>query len=196
MKAQTAKLYSWATQKATSSRSPLWIGLLFALELVLFLPLDAVLMFFCLQNPRKTLLYVLVASGASVISGTCGYLLGHLLWDMIGDFVIPHLISMATFAKMASQLQTNENWAIFLSSLLPFPLKLVSLTAGVFHLEFLPFITALSIARLFRFALVGGAMLIGGERVRSFVDRHFHRLLLLVGAKVAAGFVFFWALAR
>ena len=54
VKKSTTKLYHWAIQKASSTKAPLWLALLFALELVLFVPLDAILMFFCLQKRSNT----------------------------------------------------------------------------------------------------------------------------------------------
>jgi membrane protein YqaA with SNARE-associated domain len=195
MRSQTTKLYNWATEKASSTKAPLWIALLFTLEIILFIPLDAVLLFFCLQAPRKTFLYVAIAALASAISATVGYLFGHLLWDLIGSYVVPHLISNGAFDRITGHFQVYEQWAVFVGALLPFPLKALTLTAGVFHLKFLPFLTAVVIARLLRFSLIGAAALIGGEKVKQFVDRHFHRIILLVGAKIAAAFAFFWFLA-
>lgn len=196
MKKSTTKLYNWAIQKASSTRAPFWLALLFGLELALFIPLDAVLMFFCLQKRNNIFLYVMIATIASTISGLIGYLLGHFLWDLIGGWVVPHLIATATFDRLSSHFQLYENWAVFFGALLPFPLKALSLTAGVFHLGILPFITYLASARLLRFALVGGAMAIWGEKVKIFVDRHFHRIFMVIGAKIAVAILFFWVLAR
>jgi len=196
MKARAEKLYNWATLKATSSRSPLWIGLLFLLEITLFIPLDAVLMFFCLQNPRKTFLYVLIAAAASTLSAVAGYLLGHFLWDIIGPYIVPHFIAAATFDRFSHHFQIYENWAVFFGAAIPFPLKALSLAAGVFHLGLVPFITYFLIARLLRFSLIGASMLLWGERVKLFLDKHFHRVMLLIGAKMAMVFAFFWFIAR
>lgn len=196
MKTITNKLYNWAILKANSTKAPLWIGFLFLLEIILIIPLDAVLMFFCLQNPKKTFLYVLIAAIASTISAAAGYLLGHFLWDLIGPYVVPHLISSGSFNRISDHFQLYENWAVFFGSLIPFPLKALSLTAGVFHLGLLPFIVYFLIGRLLRFAIVGSAMLLWGERVKIFIDRHFHRVILLIGAKVVLAFAFFWAIAK
>lgn len=191
-----SKLYTWAIQKANSPKAPLWIGLLFFLELILFIPLDAILMFFCLQNRSKIFLYVAIATIASLASGIVGYLLGHCLWDLIGGYIVPHFISNAQFDRISGHFQVYENWAIFFGSLFPFPLKALSLTAGVFHLGIIPFTAFMGSARLLRFLLIGGAMAIWGEKVKDFVERHFHRILMVVGAKVAVALIFFWALAR
>lgn len=196
MRTHTTKLYNWALAKAGSNKSPLWISLLFFLEIALFLPLDAVLMFFCLQNRKKTFLYILLATVASTFSGLIGYLLGHFLWDLVGPYVVPHLISTASFHRVSGHFQAYENWAIFFGALIPFPLKVLTLSAGVFQLGVLPFITYFMIARLIRFLLIGGTMLIWGDAVKNFLERHFHRVILVIGAKVAVAFLFLWAVAK
>lgn len=196
MKATTTKFYNWAQEKASSSKAPLWLALLFGLECILFIPLDAVLMFFCLQKRRNIFLYILIATIASTLSGLIGYLLGHFLWDLVGNWIVPHLISTATFAKLSAQFQFYESWALFFGALIPFPLKALSVVSGVFHLGVVPFLTYVASARLLRFALVGGTMAIWGERVKLFVDKHFHRIFVIIGAKAAVAGVLFWALAR
>lgn len=196
MRSTTTRLYNWAIHKANHSKAPLWLGLLFFLEIVLIIPLDAVFMFFCLQNRRNIFLYTMIATIASTISGLVGYLFGHFLWDLIGGWVVPNLISTGTFTKLTGYLVKYESWTIFFGGLIPFPLKALSLVAGVFNLGILPFVLFLVTARLTRFILIGATMAIYGEKVKLFVDRHFHKLFLVLGAKIAAAFLFFWVLAR
>ena len=196
MKEQTAKFYNWALEKASSSKAPYWVALLFVLELFLFIPLDAVLMFFCLQDRRKTILYVVIAALASTLSAALGYLVGHFLWDLVGPFIVPTLISGASFERISAHLQEYENWGVFLAALIPFPLKAVTLVAGVFHLKFAEFISFIFLARLLRFSLIGAAMILFGEKVKSFVDRHFQKIFMAIGAKTALIFLMVWAFAR
>jgi membrane protein YqaA with SNARE-associated domain len=196
MERPPSKLYAWALRKANSPHSTLWVGLLFFLEIILFIPLDAVLMFFCLQNRRKIFAYVAIAALASTLSGSIGYLLGHFLWDLIGPYVVPNLVSASLFERLSSHFIAYESWAIFLGGALPFPLKALSLTAGVFKLGLLPFMTFFFMARLVRFCIVGGMTALWGEQVKGFVERHFHRIIMVIGAKFAIIFLFFWALAK
>lgn len=196
MKRSTTKLYNWAIHKASSTKAPLWLALLFAMELFLFIPLDAILMFFCLQKRNNILLYIMIATLASTISGLVGYLFGHFLWDLVGNWVVPHIISTGTFDRLSGHMVEYENWAVFFGALIPFPLKALSLVGGVFHLGIFPFITFLAAARLIRFALIGGLMAVWGEKVKIFVDKHFHRIFMVIGAKVAVAILFFWVLAR
>ena len=123
VQAQTSKLYNWAIQKAESTKAPYWIGLLFFLEIILFIPLDAVLMFFCLQHQKKIYLYVAIATLASTLSGLIGYLLGFWLWDWIGPYVVPYLISTTSFDRISNHFQLYESWAVFIGALVPFPSK-------------------------------------------------------------------------
>ena len=196
MTIKTGRLYNWALQRTESRLSPLWFGLLFFLELILFIPLDAILMFFCLQNQRRIFLYVMIASVASTISGLCGYFLGHFLWDLVGPYIVPHLISASVFKHFAAHYQNYEAWAVFAGAFLPIPLKILSLSAGIFHLGFVPFAGFVFLARFIRFSLVGGAMYFWGEKVKALVDRHFSGLLVILGAKIAIGFAFFYAIAQ
>ena len=196
LKVHTARIYNWAQGKAQSSRAPLWLGLLFALELVLFVPLDPLLIFFCSQERKKTFLYIAIASVASLWSGIVGYLIGNFLWDLVGPYVVPHLISAHLFEKMSHHFQLYEGWAVFFGSFIPFPLKALSLAAGVFDLQFFSYVVALFLARLIRFSLIGGAMLVWGEKVKTFIDRHFHNILLIVGGKLALLFSLIWFLVK
>lgn len=196
MKRHSTKLYNWAQGKASSKRAPLWLATLFGLELFLLIPLDAVMAFFCLQKRSNIFLYIMIASVASTISGLIGYLLGHFLWDLVGGWVVPHLISPSSFERMSSHILQYENWAVFFGALLPFPLKILSIAGGVFHLGIFPFVSCLAIARVLRFAATGIAMAFWGEKVKTFLDRHFHSIFMVIGAKIAGAILFFWILAR
>lgn len=196
MKESSHRFYQWAIEKANSSKAPLWIFFLFALEIILFIPLDAVLLFFCLQNRSKALVLALIAAFASAISGLLGYLIGHFLWDLIDSYIVPQWISASLFNKISFHFQTYEGGAVFLGSLLPFPLKALSVVAGVFDLGALSFTLYLLAARLVRFGLIAIASLFWGEKMKDLLDRHFHRIALAIGAKIAAAFLFLWAFAR
>ena len=193
MKTGTAKLYNWALLKASSRKAPLWVALLFVLELFLFIPLDAVLIFFCLHNPKRTFFYAILAAIFSTLSSCAGYFLGHLLWDVLGGYIVPNFISHSMFSRIAFHLERYEGGAVFLGSLLPLPLKALSVAAGVFHLSFPIFVASILAGRLLRFGLIGFAMRMFGEKVKAFLERHFHRVFLLIFAKIAAVFIFFWA---
>lgn len=196
MKRVSQKFYDWGVAKANSPHAMTWLGGLFFLEVFLLLPLDAILSFFCLQTPRKTLLYGTVAALASTVSALMGYAVGFFLWDLVGSYVVPHLISTSLFATLSSHLQTHEGLAIFIGALAPLPIKALSLTAGVFHLALPSYLLYILGARFCRFFLIGGVMFFWGERGKLFLERHFHRVVVAIGAKIAIAITLVWALAR
>jgi membrane protein YqaA with SNARE-associated domain len=192
MQTGTAKLYNWTIEKASSGIAPFWLGVIFSLEILLIIPLDAVLMFFCLQRRQNILLYICIGTIASTISACIGYLLGYYLWDFIGPWVVPYLVSPALFAKVSAHIQMMEQVAIFVGALLPFPIKAISLCSGVFSLNLATFLSCIATARLVRFTLVGASMAIWGEKVKIFLDRHFNKVFLAIGAKLVITMLVIW----
>lgn len=190
------KIYQWAIEKAQSGFSSFWIGVLFFLEIALFLPLDAVLMFFCLQNRTKTFSYVILAALASSLSGLIGYSIGHFFWDIVGDYIVPSLISAKAFSAVSIQFQKHEAWAIFAGALVPFPIKVLSLGAGIFNLGMVQFFTYFFIARLVRFSLIGASMMLWGDKVKNFLEKHFGKVIMIFGAKIATAFAILWSLTQ
>ena len=190
------KFYAWAIRHTESSRAPFWVALLFSLEIILFIPLDAILMFFCLQNRRRIALYVAIATLSSVLSALLGYLFGYFLWNLVGSYIVPYILSAKSFDHFAIQYQRYEEWAVLLGSLLPLPLKLLSLSAGIFRLSLPVFLSAVFAARAIRFSLVGIAVALWGDKIKAIVDKHFRYIALLIGAKIALGFGFFWTIAQ
>jgi len=187
------KIYHWAAQKASSPLAPLWLGCVFLLELFLFIPLDALLMLFCLENPERRYLYVLVAVGASAMSALIGFAVGYLLWDTIGSFVVEKLLSEDTFNRFVEHYNHYEQWAVMLGSLLPVPFKLVSLSAGFCSLAFWPYLGCVLVARALRFSFVAEMMFRFGPPIKSFIDRHFNRIVFVIGAKIAFALTFLFA---
>ncbi len=190
------RVYEWASQKAYSPKAPLWLGLIFLLELVLFLPLDALLMLFCLENPKRRFLYALMATLASAITGILGYLVGYLLWDLVGPYLIGTLISAQFFENIVQHYNAYEQWAVLIGSLLPIPFKVVTISAGFCQLNPFTFVLCVIIARALRFFTLAEMMNRWGVQIKQFIDRNFNRILMAVGAKVAIGFTFFWVLTR
>ncbi len=189
------KIYAWASRKANSRFAPLWLGTVFFLELFFILPMDSILMLFCLENPKRRYTYAFVAGAASVASAFVGYYIGLAAWDFVSPYVLDHLISTTFFERIHGHYLDYQHWAVFLGSLLPIPFKAVTLTAGVCELALIPFILAVGLARMARFFLIAKAVQRWGVQIKNFVDKHFHRVVYAVGAKIALALGFLWALS-
>lgn len=188
------RIYNWACQKAYSPMAPLWLALIFILEMFLFLPMDALLMMFCMHNPQRRYIYAFVATLSSIVIGLIGYGIGFFLWDAVGNFVTQYLISNDFFNRLVAHYNQHEFLAVFLGSLLPIPFKAVTISAGFCKLSLSGYVIAMVLARALRFFLMAEMMHRFGTEVRAFIDRHFGRLLAAFGAKVALTFAYFWVL--
>ncbi len=190
------KIYTWACMKVHTPLATMWLGILFLFELVLFVPLDAILILFCLQKRERAFHFAAIGALASTVSGIAGYLLGSFLWDTIGPYVVGPLISQEFFTRMTIHYKEYESIAVFFGSLLPIPFKAVALSAGFCQIPFLPFIACVLSARLLRFFFLAGAVYRYGEVINAFIEKHFSRIVVAVGAKIALTAAFFWALGQ
>jgi membrane protein YqaA with SNARE-associated domain len=190
------RVYDWACQKAYSPKAPLWLALIFILEMFLFLPMDALLMLFCMHNPQRRYIYALVATLTSVVIGLIGYGIGYLLWDSVGGFVTQYLISKEFFHRLVEHYNQYEHLAVFTGCFLPIPFKAVTISAGFCKLSVGGFVVAMLVSRALRFFLIAEMMQRWGTQVRAFIDRNFGGLLVAFGIKTALTFAFFWVLGN
>jgi membrane protein YqaA with SNARE-associated domain len=190
------KVYEWACQKAFSPMAPLWLALIFFLEMLLFLPMDALLMLFCMHNPQRRMIYATVATLSSLVIGLIGYGVGYLLWDTVGQFVTDHLISKDFFNRLVDHYNAHEFMAVFVGSFLPIPFKAVTISAGFCKISLSGCLIAIFFARALRFFLIAELMQRWGKQIKAFVDRYFSGLVIALGAKVVLTFGFFWILGN
>ncbi len=190
------RVYNWAASKASLPFAPMWLGIIFSSELFLFLPLDALLMLFCLQNPQRRVLYAFIATFVSLCVACLGYGIGLLLWDSMGPFIVKHLISESSFNTFVQHYNLHESGAIFLGSLLPIPFKIVTLSAGFCKLSLGNFLLFVGLARAVRFFSIAEAMCRWQAPIKRFIDRHFNRLLVGLGIKIVLSISFFWILGH
>ena len=172
--------------------APLWLAFIFLLEMFLFLPMDALLMLFCLHNPARRFTYALVATLSSLAIGLIGYALGYWLWDTIGQFATDHLISKDFFHRLVHHYNTHDFLAVFAGSFLPIPFKAITISAGFCKLSLGGYLSAIFLARGLRFFLIAELMQRWGSPIKAFVDRHFGSLVIALGAKFALTLGFFW----
>jgi membrane protein YqaA with SNARE-associated domain len=189
------RLYGWASLKTKERFAPAWLGIIFLSELVFFIPMDAILLLFCLENPGRRYYYAAMATLASLITGAVGYFLGHLMWDLLQPYVLDHWISTAFFNQVCAHYQAIQGWAVFLGALLPVPYKAITLSAGVCHLSLMSFLSAIVAGRMLRFFSIAKVTEKWGAPIKAFIDKHFHRFVFAVGLKIAFALSLLWALS-
>ena len=112
---------------------------------------DLLLIPMAIANPQNAIYYGMVATVGSVLGGLIGYGIGKT-WGLP---VIRRFIPVAYIEQMRLLADQYGVWAVYIGALLPIPYKVITLTAGMFHIRLPIFILASVIGRAKRFLLEG-----------------------------------------
>ena len=173
------KIYDWMGEKTQSPYANTWLAALFFIEAVFFIPVDPILILYCIENQKKSIYYATIATISSVSGGIFGYLIGATLWSSVGIKLVNWAISESAFLKAVQTYKLYQNWAVLVAGFTPLPYKAITLSAGFCGLPIAPFIICSLLSRGARFFLVAGLLRIWGAQVKYFIDRYFNQLVLL-----------------
>lgn len=166
-------------QKVHSPYAVWWLAALFFIESSFFIiPVDPLLILFCVENNKRSFYYARIATIASVVGGLFGYFIGAVLWQLIGPFMLKWIISKPTFYALVAKYKMYQTWAVLIAGFTPVPYKAVTISAGFCALPLIPFIFYSTLARGARFFLVAGLIRVFGERAKVFIDTYFNYLVV------------------
>lgn len=174
------QIYDWMGTKVHSPHGLTWLATLFFIEASFFVvPVDPLLILFCIEDNRRSFFYAAVATIASVTGGLFGYLIGAVLWEHIGTTLVTWLISEATFNNLVIKYKEHEALAVLIGGFTPIPYKAITISAGFCKLPIIPFVVYSTIARGARFFLVAGAIRYWGKTIKQYIDKYFNYLVIL-----------------
>lgn len=189
-------VYDWMGTKVQSPLAIWWLaGLFFIESSFFFIPVDPLLILFCIEDNRRSFYYAAIASIASVFGGMFGYFIGFAMWNTVGIKLVEWIISQATFDALVAKYTMYESWAVFIAGFTPIPYKAVTISAGFCKLPFVSFVVYSFLARSARFFLVAGVIRLWGNSIKVIIDRYFNYLvvaftiLLLLSCSVLKGAV-------
>lgn len=173
------RLYDRLSECVDKPHSTSILALLFFIEAIFFVPVDPVLIVYCLHKQKKAFYYALLATLASVAGGITAYMIGFALWESIGGKMIRLLFTPQQFELVLEYYRSYQTWTVLIAAFTPLPYKLVTLSAGFCKLPLIPFTICSLIGRGSRFFLVAGTIFVYGKQVKDFIDRYFNLLVLL-----------------
>ena len=190
------RLYDWCIE-AADKKYATWIlgGVSFAESSFFPVPPDVMLIPMSLARPDKAYHYALVCTVTSVAGGVLGYLIGALLYDSIGHWLIQlygYGDKVEAFREMYRQYGA---WIILLKGLTPIPYKFVTIVSGFARFNLLLFVLCSIAARGMRFYLTAFLLNRYGLRARKVIEEHLGfwftlSVLVLVAGIVAAVYLF------
>jgi membrane protein YqaA with SNARE-associated domain len=157
------------------------------------MPLDAIVAGYSYANPKRLLLYAVMAAFGSALGSIVIYWIGY----KGGEVLLVKRIGEKRFAKIKASFERHEFWAVMFPSMLPppTPFKLFVLSAGVAEMNFGHFLAAIFFGRLIRFSLVSLIVIRYGPQILGLAGGIVHHhLRFLIAAIAVTVLISWWAL--
>lgn len=175
-------LYDWTMEKAAHPHAQGWLAFFCFIEASFFpIPPHPLLGLMCLAEPNKAMRFGVIATLASVAGGLLGYLIGAVLYDSVGQWLLGAIGLSEKFPVAACYLKQYDWEAIIIAGATPVPFKLLTITSGFVGMSLVTFVMASIVGRGMIFFTVGVLFRIFGAPIKSFIDRYL--------GLVTAGFV-------
>jgi len=131
------------------------------------IPLDPVIAYYVAIDPRRTIIYSLMAACGSALGSTVPYLIGY----KGGEAVVEKKLGPKRFARLHATSEKYGDMALIIPALMPpgFPFKAFALIAGVTEMRYLHFLLAIFVGRLLRFLILGSLIIAYGPEILSFM---------------------------
>ncbi|MBN1343247.1 MAG: DedA family protein [Phycisphaerae bacterium] len=98
-------------------------------------------------------------------------------------------VTYGTYSKVKQKYDRYDFWVVFTAGFTPLPYKVITITAGVFRINFVEFLIASAVSRSARFFMVAGLFWIFGPVIKPFIDKYFNLLCLVFMVLLIGGFV-------
>ena len=129
---------------------------------------DFVLIPMSLAHPEKAIFYACVVIVASMIGGIIGYGIG----AKYGMKILNKTASAKHVDKIHGWFDKYGVWAIFIASMAPIPFKLMTISAGVFKVNFTMFCLASTLGRIKRFLIIGVLIDLYGAKAINLINAY------------------------
>jgi membrane protein YqaA with SNARE-associated domain len=189
-RAMIRRIYNWCIDAAHKPYA-LWIlGIVSFAESSFFpVPPDVMLIPMSLARPQKAWLYAAVCTVTSVAGGVVGYMIGALLYDSVGHWLIQlYGYGDKVEAFRAGYAQYGA-WIILLKGLTPIPYKLVTITSGFANYNIWMFIGLSIIARGARFFIVAVLLNRYGVWIRETIEKRLGMWVAIGVGLLLLGFI-------
>jgi membrane protein YqaA with SNARE-associated domain len=188
-RAMLRRIYDWCIDAAHKPYA-LWIlgAVAFAESSFFPVPPDIMLLPMSLAQPRRSWLFAGVCTAASVAGGILGYLIGAVLYDSLGHWLI-HLYGLE--GKVEAFRASYAQWGaviILLKGLTPIPYKLVTITSGFAGYNIWLFVLCSIVARGGRFFVVAVLLNRYGDFIRAELEKRLTLWVIVLTIILLLGF--------
>lgn len=183
------RLYNWTLSLSESPRAPYALGAVSFAESSFFpIPPDVMLLPMALARPEKAWTYAAICTITSVLGGIVGYMIGALLFDSLGQWLISVYGLGDKFETFQATYQKWGHWIILIKGFTPIPYKLVTIASGLAAYDFFWFVVLSVITRGARFFFLAGILNRYGVPLRRFIEDNLAAVATVVIVAIVGGF--------
>jgi membrane protein YqaA with SNARE-associated domain len=184
------RLYDWCIDAAGKPYA-IWVmgGVSFAESSFFPVPPDIMLIPMALSRPDRAWRYAVACTLASVAGGVLGYLIGALLYDSVGQWIV-HVFRYGDKIEAARQgFAEYGGWIILIKGFMPIPYKIVTIAAGFSGYNIVPFVFLSLVTRGGRFFAEALLLKRYGPSARVLIERRLGFWVTIAAVAVVAGFL-------
>jgi membrane protein YqaA with SNARE-associated domain len=184
------RLYNWCIAAADKPYATWLMGAVSFMESSFFpIPPDAMLIPMSLARPDKAFYYATVCTVTSVAGGVVGYLIGAVLYDSVGLWLIKlYGYGDKVDAFRAAYVEWG-GWIILIKGVTPIPYKIVTIASGFAGYNLLMFVLLSCVARGMRFYLVAFLLHRYGAQARAIIEERLGFWVTISAIVLIAGIV-------
>jgi membrane protein YqaA with SNARE-associated domain len=189
------RLYDWTMSLAARKSAEAWLAIIAFIESSVFLvPADVLFLPMALARPERAYRYALVATVASVLGGIAGWLLGYYAYETLAKPILEMYGKLDAFEQLRGSTSADAILLLLVTSGLAHlpPIKVVTILAGVIHVNIWLFIISAILARGARFFFLAWLLRTYGEPIRHFIEKR----LGLIAAAGAAALILLYIIVR
>jgi membrane protein YqaA with SNARE-associated domain len=184
------RLYNWCIAAADKPYATWLMGAVSFMESSFFpIPPDAMLIPMSLARPDKAFYYATVCTVTSVAGGVMGYLIGAVLYDSVGLWLIKlYGYGDKVEAFRAAYVEWG-GWIILIKGVTPIPYKIVTIASGFAGYNLLMFVLLSCVARGMRFYLAAFLLHRYGAQARAIIEERLGFWVTISAIVLIAGIV-------
>jgi membrane protein YqaA with SNARE-associated domain len=184
------RIYDWCIRAAEKPYAAWLLGAISFAESSFFpLPPDVMLVPMSFARPNRAWFYAVVCTVASVAGGVFGYLIGALLYDSVGNWIIQLYGLGHSVETFRESYREWGAWFILIKGFTPIPYKVVTITAGFAGYDIWLFILLSFITRGARFGVEAFVLHHYGPQAREIIEKRLGFWVAVSAVTIVVGFV-------
>ena len=145
-----------------------------------------------LAQKKRWVQIATIATVSSVIGGIIGYAIGFFFYKEVGIHIF-EFYGFEGFKSFKEQIAIGKGfwaWIILLAiaGFTPVPFKLLTISSGLIHFNFLIFILVAAITRGSRFFILAGLLSFFGHKILPYIKKFSGKILIAITFLLLLGF--------